>query len=415
MRPVRHVHKPGLGLAQVLRRRRGLRRGVATILFCVAGAALGALVPRIGIGPTVSGGDVTVLAAALAAAMITFIGLVYSLLFMVLQFSATTWTPRLNFFRENPVVWRSFGYFVGVFIWGVTTALAVGLDEDVTLLSPLTGVVLVLGALACFRALQNAAAGSLQLATILRSIVVRGREVIEALYAEPYHPHPHDDEPLPEVRIDVRWPGPSGVLRRIDLPAVIAVAKSAGGIVELTVQPGDSIREGRTVARLRGGTGEVDRRSLFDAFEVGLERTMEQDPRFGFQLLVDIALRALSPALNDQTTALEAIEAIDCLLTPIALRDLDIGRTCDDDRHLRVMVRVPSWEEYLELALGDVARAGGHHVAVVARLTQLVDDLIAVAPPARHAALVVWRDQLSFIRGAQVAEQLVPACSPSGP
>lgn len=101
------LHDQGLGLRQVLRRRRGLRRGVATLLFIAAGLALGVLVPRIGVGPTVSGADVTVIAAGLAAAMITFIGLVYSLLFMVVQFASTTWTPRLNFFRENPVVWRS--------------------------------------------------------------------------------------------------------------------------------------------------------------------------------------------------------------------------------------------------------------------------------------------------------------------
>ena len=132
---------------------------------------------------------------------------------------------------------------------------------------------------------------------------------------------------------------------------------------------------------------------------------MEQDPRFGFQLLVDIALRALSSAINDQTTAIQAIDAIDCLLTPIAVRDLDIGRTCDEAGQLRVMVRVPSWQEYVDLAIGDVARAGFDKVAVVTRLTQMVDDLITVAPSARHAALRAWRDQLCPVTAGRLPQR----------
>lgn len=287
-----------------------------------------------------------------------------------------------------------FRYFVGVFIWGVTTALVVGLDEEVSVLSPITGVVLVLGALAFFRTLQTAAIDSLQLAPILQAIVARGRKVTDALYTEPHRDHPDDEEPLPEVRSEVRWPGPNGVLRRIDLPALMTLADSVGGIVELTVQVGDNVREGRAVARVRGGTGGIEPRPLIAALEVGLERTMEQDPRFGFRLLADIALRALSPAINDQSTGIQAIDAIDCLVTPMAGRDLDIGRAYDTAGRLSVVLAVPSWEEYVELAIGDVARAGTGNVAVVTRLTQLVDDLLAIAPPARRAVLVSWREQL---------------------
>ena len=263
-----------------LRRRRRMRANLVELLFVVAGAVLGLLLPRISAGPTIPAAGVSTLMATMAAAMVTFIGVVFSLLFMVVQFGSTTWTPRLNLFRDNPLVWRAFGYFVGVVVWAAAAALAASSLDHISVIVPIVGVLLILAGLGVFRKLQMEAFESLQLAPILHSIVDRGRATIDALYQEPYPASPHHQEPLPEVRGEVRWQTRDSTIRQIDLPELVTAASLLNGIVELTVKVGDIVREGQPVAVIRGGTGEIDAAKLIASLEVGLERTMEQEIRF---------------------------------------------------------------------------------------------------------------------------------------
>ena len=381
-------------LLHVLRRRRRLREGLVQLLAVSAGVALGVLLPRITSGPTVDGAAAAQLLIGLGAAIIPFIGIVFSLLFLVVQFGTTTWTPRLNLFRDSPLVWRSFAYFVGLMVWAASAALTVGGREEVSVVVPIVGVVGVIGALLVFRALQMEAFRSIQLAPTLAEITGRGRTVIDALYGEPFDPARASRAPLPEARREIRWPAHAGVLRQIHLPALVDAATRVDGIVELTVEVGDVVREGGVVAVLRGGAGDVDAPALLASFDVGLERTFDQDPRFAFRLLADIALRALSPAVNDQTTAVEVVDAIDSLLSRVSSRDLDVGWIRNAAGELQVVIPVPGWEEYVDLAIGDIVRAGAAVPPLLRRLGKLIDDITEAAPTARHNVLADWRERL---------------------
>jgi uncharacterized membrane protein len=365
-------------------------------LFAVVVAlVLGLTLPRISGGPTLDTKVVTQLLIGLAAALIPFMGVVFSLLFLVVQFGATNWTPRLNLFRDNPIVWRSFAYLTGVIVWSATAALVTSSRDEVSVVVPITALLSVLVALTVFRAVQMEAFRSIQLAPTTAAVVTRGRAVIDALYQDRDDGDVRTAPSLPEVSAELRWSGHSGVLRQIDLPTLVAAATRIDGIVELTVEVGSIVSEGGVAALVRGSNAAVDADDVLSALDVGLERTFDQDPLFPFQLLVDIALRALSPALNDQTTALHAIDAIESLLVPLATRRLDIGHITSATGELRVVLPVPDWDAYVQLAIDDIARSGRQNPRISSRLIALLDNLSEVALPARRTTLEAWRRDLS--------------------
>src|SRR5450631_1602015 len=392
--PDERRHRP---LVQVLVRRRRLRADLLQGLAVVVGAALGLWMPQLTAGPTIHSAPAAQLLTGIAAGVLPFVGIVYSLLFLVVQFGSTNLTPRLNLFRDDPRVWRSFSYFIGLFVWAATAAIASRAHDRVSVIVPIAALVGVLAAFMVFRSLEIVAFASIQLAPTLRDIREHARPVIDALYWESYEGEPDAPAPLPDVRTEVRWKGPGGVLRQLHLPALVRAAVAVDGIIELTVIPGDTIREGAVVARVRGGQGDADP-ALMRSFEVGLERTFDQDPRFAFRLLADIAIRALSTAVNDQATAVQVIDTIDDLLTALSNRRLDVGGTHAADGRLQVLIPVPNWTEYVDVAVSDIARAGGTVVAVSQRLLRLLDELEGAVHPSRRPPIERWRRRLINVR-----------------
>jgi uncharacterized membrane protein len=107
---------------------------------------------------------------------------------------------------------------------------------------------------------------------------------------------------------------------------------------------------------------------LLQAIHFGFQRTSEQDPKYPVRMLVDIAIKALSPAINDPTTAVQAIDQIEDLLRRLGGHDLDAGYACDADGNLRLIFPMPSWEDYLALAFDEIRHYGAASVQVVRRL-----------------------------------------------
>jgi uncharacterized membrane protein len=104
------------------------------------------------------------------------------------------------------------------------------------------------------------------------------------------------------------------------------------------------------------------------AIHLTLERTFEQDPKYPIRLLVDIAIKALSPAINDPTTAVQAIDQIEDLLRRLGRRALDAGYARDESGILRLVFPMPTWEDYLRLSFDEIRQFGGGSVQVMRRL-----------------------------------------------
>ena len=132
--------------------------------------------PSIPIGFTVPSSRTAEPLVAIGAGTITLIAVVYSLLFLVVQFGSTTFTPRLNLFRDAPIIPHSFGYFTAIATFSLTCLFSIGQDGKTSGLVPIVGIVALLAGLALFRVLQGAAFASIQLATALEQVTARGRD-----------------------------------------------------------------------------------------------------------------------------------------------------------------------------------------------------------------------------------------------
>jgi uncharacterized membrane protein len=130
------------------------------------------------------------------------------------------------------------------------------------------------------------------------------------------------------------------------------------------------------------------------AIRFGGERTFAQDPQYSVRLLVDIAIKALSPAINDPTTAVQALDQIEDLLIRLGSRRLEIGSFYDSAGSLRLLISFPTWDDFLSLAFDEIAFYGASSVQVMRRMKALVNDLISILPDQRQPALSRWQERL---------------------
>jgi uncharacterized membrane protein len=384
------VRHPQRLAAHPLRRfgqpRRRLRAGLVQLLFAVAGLGLGLLLPRIIVAPTVASSRVTEALIGVGFGVLGLVSIIFSLLFLVVQWAFSSLSPRLNLFRDDPIVWRTFGLAVGVFVFSVTAALVIGNDAEVSVIAPAAEVAGVLAAIALIRALQVKAFASIQLAPTLSAIAARGRGILDDLYPRPgpggLPPATH----LPPLRRAIIWPHGQAILQQLDLPRLTGAA--GGAVIVLRARIGDTLQDGAVVAGLHGG--DASDAAVLAGLVTGPERTFGQDPLLAFRLLADIGLRALSPAVNDPAAAVQVLDTIENLLVPLVSRDLDVAEIAEDAGAVKVVLALPSWDDYLRIALDDLIEAASQSPMVLLRARALLAGLLEAAPPQRRSP-VTWR------------------------
>ena len=369
--------------------------GIVQLVYVGVAVVLGLVVPRISVGVSVPANRTTEMLVAVGAGFVPFIGIVYSMLFLVVQFGSTTYTPRLNLFRDDPIVWHSFSFFTAVIVFAFTAVFEIGRKSDTSIVCPIVLGLAVLIAITLMRALQNAAFKSIQLASILEQVSRRGREVIDGVHPEPLRGSNRGDGALdtgasvvemPRGGRDVVWSGPWTVLQWVDVPRLLRAAERDDALVHLSVVPGASIFAGDRVGVVADG-GDLSDEAVCDALGVGSERTFDQDPALALRLLADIALRALSPAINDPTTAVQSLDVMADLLGVLVRRDLGDAVVDGADRTPRVVVRLPTWEEYVSVAVDEIIAGEPRSGQVRQRLVVLLEGLLAIAPPQHRPAV----------------------------
>jgi uncharacterized membrane protein len=128
----------------------------------------------------------------------------------------------------------------------------------------------------------------------------------------------------------------------------------------------------------------------------GPERTIEQDPLFAFRIVADIALKALSPAINDPTTGVLALDQLNRLLRVVGRRRLRSDTIADREGMPRVVCRTPNWEDYVYVSCIEIRANGAGNMQIARRLRAMLDNLIATLPARRHAALDAERRRLDL-------------------
>ncbi|WP_406186427.1 DUF2254 family protein [Streptomyces sp. NBC_01006] len=382
-----------------LRRRPRLRAELSQLLFAAAGAGLGLVLPRITGGPQVSGPHANELLIGLGFSVLGVTAVIFSLLFLVVQWAHTSFTPRLTLFGNAPFVWRTFSFAIGLVVFCLTAALVIGTSTRVSTAVPGAAVVLLLVLLALLRTLQLKALASIQLAPVLHVVTERGRLVMDALRsAASGAAAPVPAAALPPLRSTVSWPRPMTILQQVDMERLLATARAAHAVVVLRAIPGTTLSFGVPVADIHTATELTadPAPAVLAALVTGAERTFDQDPLFAFRLLADIVLRALSPAVNDPATAVQGLDCLEDLLTGPAGLPAGPLHVADPDGHVRVVVELPGRDEYLHTALDDVVSASAHAPMVLLRLRTLLLHLAAGQPADREDLVqrrLAWAEQ----------------------
>ena len=312
---------------------------------------------------------------------------VFSILLVAVQIASANLTPRViaAILSHRPVR-VCLGLMVFTFVYGLAV---VGRIEGTVPQLPVAVVIAAsLASLVAFLFLIDHLARRLRPVTVLSELGRHGARVIESVYPRLLAESPEEGPraaPGEGARQVVRS-REGGVVLAFDAAGLVAAARAADGVIELVPQVGDFVATGDPVFRVFGPRN-VEEEHLRESLALGGERTAEQDPAFPLRTVVDIASKALSPAINDPTTAVLALDQIHHLLRNVGHRRLDTGQTRDRDGRLRLVYETPDWEAFVELALTEIRHFGASSIQVARRQRALLVDLVSVLPPERHPPL----------------------------
>jgi len=359
------------------------------------------------------------LANIVAAAMLSFVVFFFSVLLLTVQIASSTLSPRIiaRPFRSRTLK-RSVGLFVFTLIYSIGV-VARGTEENTGQLATVMVIVLTLMSICVFLYVVEHVSKQLRPVTVMAEVASEGLEVIRAVYPMLLEQHRALEGEFNEALLGVPSQvilnrGKPGVVLALDVETLVAMAIRNACTIEVVPQVGDFVATGDPVFRLYSGGTAIDSKELLRHIALDRERTLEQDPAFAFRIIVDIASKALSPAVNDPTTAVLALDQIHNLLREVGLRRLDTGLVRDSAGQLRLVYRTPDWEDFVGLAVTEIRQFGGNSTQVVRRMRAMLENLIPLVPAHRSAALRQELDLLksTINRGFKVPEDKKRADSP---
>ncbi len=334
------------------------------------------------------------LLATVATATVTFAGLVFSITILALQLTSSQFSPRaLRQFLRDRANQVALGTFAGVFLYALLVLMRVTSGEDAFVPSVAVDVALLAGAIAVFTFIGFVAhiMQSIRVVRIIEAVAAEARHTAAVLpRQDPADPEPVDVLAPLAVLATVARHRPGAVLQHVDADRLVLLAEREDIVVRVGPETGDFVPEGAAVLEIWGSPGrEVDLvwDDVDEALGFGPERTMTSDLAFGYRQLADIGAKALSPALNDPTTAVQCVDRLHDLLRVEATRPPIARVHRDGEGRVRVVHGAISWDELLGLAFDEIRIYGSGSLQVVRRMRAALEDLYVVAGPEGAAAL----------------------------
>jgi uncharacterized membrane protein len=326
----------------------------------------------------------------LVGSMLTFFVFVLSATLIVVQLASGQSTPRvIGLVLATPGV--KVALAVLTFTYTYTLAALARVDDRAPDLHVTIAVFLNLACVIVFLLFVQRLSTGLRPASLIRLVADRALQVFEQVYPLAFNAERivsatnRSRVTTPTQVID--FSGQSGVVLAFTATELAQQAQIANVVVELVPQVGDFVGTGDPLFRIHGDLRPVAPDSLRGCVAVGAERTLDQDPRFVFRVLVDIASKALSPGINDPTTAVQALDQIQHLLHCVAKRHLDEGEIRGPDGQLRLVYGTPDWPDFVLLAVSEVRQFGAASLQVNRRLRAMLERLIEVVPEERRPPL----------------------------
>ena len=334
----------------------------------------------------------------IAASMLSFIVFFFSVLLLTVQIASMNLSPRIisRPFQSN-VVKGALGLFVFTFVYGI--AVLARLEDHVPELPAFFMLLLSIASIGTFLFVVEFISKELRPSTVVSRVAHEGLLVIRRVYPLPWFPETSRVPPLltgmAHPSETIRNDDVPGVVLAFDIERLFALAIRNQCAIEVAPQVGDYVHAHGVLYRIYEASRPLDARDLRGAIALGRERTLEQDPAFAFRIIVDIAEKALSPAINDPTTGVLAIDQLQCLLQEIGERDLSTGTLCDASGQARLVYRTPDWSDFVMLAVSEIRHYGANSIQIMRRLRGMLEYLIGHLPPARAACL---QQQLDLLR-----------------
>ena len=357
--------------------------------------------PRIfGVGAEGSRG----LLSAIATAMLTVAGTMFSVTLAVLSLAASQYSPRVlrTFISDRPTQ-LVLGFFVAVFAYCLVVLRTIrggGADEFVPSLAVLGGIVLGFAGVALLVYFIHHLAVSIEVSTILERLTAGTREAILALFPDTLG---EGADEAADARSGPEGPWTqvpaiaSGYVVSLDDASLLAAARDLGRVVRMECGIGGFVVKGQALVSLQGAEAVEERaaKRFARCFSLDRQRTIEQDPAFGLQQIADVALRALSTGMNDQSTATLCVDRLSELLVLLARRRL-VARLRYDEDALRVVAVGPDFRALVAVAFRDLCENAAAKPLVLGKIVEGLERVVReTSSPARLAVLAAMLERVA--------------------
>ena len=336
---------------------------------------------------------------AIAGTMITVTGVVFSVTIVALQLASSQFTPRvLRRFtgdRGNQVV---LGVFIATFTYALLVLRSVrstGQDDEafVPVIAATVAIVLVLVSVGLLIYFIHHAARSIQAPMLIdraaRETLGLIRERFPADVGRPAEP-PRPEPYLPSGPSSVVRAKQGGYLQAVDEDGLFDLAERRTLAIRVEPVIGEFVLPGAVMASVWAPAGVEDdlEQAIRRALVLGPERTLQSDVEFGLRHIADIGIKALSPGINDPTTALICVDRLSEALVVLAERSQPRTARTGDDGCVRLALRGPSFAHLVDVAFAQIRHYGAGDAIVGEHLVAVLGRMAAVVPPARGAPLV---------------------------
>jgi uncharacterized membrane protein len=338
-----------------------------------------------------------IILAGIAASIMTVVSIVFAILLMTLTLASMQFSPRIivSFSRDRVTQW-TLGIFLGTFLYCMAA-----LPAARSLPHPFAPVATVLGAmvlaLICVGLLLffiHHISQAISVNHIVDRIAVETEAMIDEIMPWPHrlNHHVEDAEPLRPNPSEVAVISEaSGYIRFVDTRRLVALAKHYHVTIRVLRRVGHFVPEGIPLMMVSKGNrlppeGTAE---LLAAFDLGPTRTLQQDVEFGVLQIVDVALKAISPAVNDPTTAINCIDQLSRILIRFASREPPEDLLYDPPGIVRASIGSIHFERLLEAALEQIRMYSKTDVAVSLRLLRALGDIAASTPDPEFRRVLV--------------------------
>ena len=298
--------------------------------------------------------------ATIATALLTFTGVVFSITLVALQMASTQYSPRvLRTFVRKPVTKLALSTFIATFVYSLTLLSRLGTTTAAhTVPQGAVGLayLLVMASVLVFVVFVHSTVRSIRVSYVIQAVFVETLQAVDTMFA-PASVYREAHEPgLRSPRRGLAS-NVDAVLDGVDAHRLVEVARQRGCVLRLCVPVGTYLTRGADLIEVHGGT-EPETKEIIGTLDCSAVRTLYQDPCYGVRQLVDIAIRALSPAINDPTTTVQVLDRLHGTMSAIADRPDPSGHFVDTSGVVRLVVPEPGWDRVLGLAFTEIGLYG---------------------------------------------------------